>query len=73
MESTCDDAWALEQTTFVEAGVEGRSEEDQAPPSQEMCRGLTAPEEAGDLPDAVPPDPPVPMLMTVQDGKPKQQ
>eukprot|EP00971_Amphidinium_carterae_P165489 3280399-Amphidinium_carterae.1 len=76
MESTSneEDAWA-----FVQKRVEGRSEEGQTPPSlaaaecQEMCGGGASPEETEDLMDGIPTHPPVPMLMTVQDGKPKLQ
>eukprot|EP00971_Amphidinium_carterae_P067128 1328697-Amphidinium_carterae.1 len=72
MESTSneEDAWALAQTAFVQERVEGRSQEGQTPPSllavgsQEMCGGGAAPVETEDLIDAIPTDPPVPMLMT---------
>eukprot|EP00971_Amphidinium_carterae_P185271 3679082-Amphidinium_carterae.1 len=71
-----DEAW-VEQTTNVQEGVERRSEEGQTPPplltaaaSQQMRGGRTTPEETEDLPDAIATDTRMPMLMTVQDGKP---
>eukprot|EP00971_Amphidinium_carterae_P060739 1201878-Amphidinium_carterae.1 len=50
-----EDAWALAQSTSVQEGIEGRSEEGQTPPSliavgsQEMCGGSAAPEETEQL------------------------